>query len=82
MTVPYDLASLEQSLIEEGWTVHAYDYVAPNEIPGRVDKGGYAITLVSPSGDEHHGEGPTRADALRAVADAAGLIPPDGPPLR
>lgn len=81
MTIPYDLATLEHSLLDLGWSVRAQDYVAENEMPGRVDQGGYTITLVSPDGMEHHGDGPTRPEALRLAATAAGVMPDDCPPL-
>lgn len=79
MSTPYDLPSLEQSLLADGWLVHAYDYVARSDTPGRVDLGGYAMTLVSPKGEQHQGSGPTRPDALRAACDSAGVLPKDCP---
>jgi hypothetical protein len=78
----YNLDDLERQLTEQGWTISAQDRVIPQEIPGQVHLGGYTVTLVTTSGQQYTGAGPTRADALRAAATSAGVINPDQPPLR
>jgi len=77
----YNLADLEQELQRQGWTLAADAYVVPQDVPGQVQSGGYRVVLTSPSGDTYAGDGPTRADALRAAAGAAGLLDPDDPNL-
>ncbi len=78
MTSSYNLASLETDLLGTGWTVVAADFVLPQDIPGQVHKGGYQITLTSPTGAQFRGDGPTRSDALRAAAGQAGVLREDG----
>lgn len=74
----YNLSALETELAEQGWTIESNDFVVPQDVPGQVFQGGYQITLVSPSGDAFGGEAATRADALRAAAGRAGVLPDNG----
>lgn len=78
----YNLADLENELDTQGWTVTAHDRVEPQPIPGQVHVGGYTVTLTSPERACFGGYGPTRADALRTAAQAAGLIGADQPTLQ
>jgi hypothetical protein len=78
----YNLDDLERQLTEQGWTISAQDRVIPQEIPGQVHVGGYTVTLMAATGQRYTGDGPSRADALRAAATSAGVIDPDQPPLR
>jgi hypothetical protein len=74
----YDLADLEQHILEQGWTVAAQDFVTEQDVPGQVDKGGYDIRLTDPAGESYSGTGSTRSDALREAAGRAGLLPGEG----
>ena len=78
----YNMADLERELSELGWTINAQDLVCPQELPGRVHIGGYAIALISSAGETFIGNGPTRTDALRTAAENAGVIAPDQPHLQ
>lgn len=78
----YNMADLERELSELGWTINAQDLVSPQELPGQVHIGGYAIALISPTGETFTGNGPTCTDALRTAAENAGVIAPDQPHLQ
>ncbi|MCW2538388.1 MAG: hypothetical protein JWN95_113 [Frankiales bacterium] len=76
-----NLADLEHQLLAAAWTVHAQDFVAPHDIPGQVQTGGYTVMLEAPTGERFTGDGATRSDALRQAVELAGLIEPNEPHL-
>ena len=78
----YNMADLERELSELGWTINAQALVSPQDLPGQVNIGGYAIALISPAGENFTGNGQTRTDALRTAAENAGVIAPDQPHLQ
>jgi hypothetical protein len=78
----YNLADLERELNDEGWVVVGESRITPQATPGQVHIGSYDVVLTSPDGETFSGNGPTRADALRLAAHAAGLIAPDQPHLQ
>ena len=77
----YNMADLERELSELGWTINAQALVSPQDLPGQVNIGGYAIALISSAGETFIGNGTTRTDALRTAAENAGVIAPDQPHL-
>ena len=60
----YNMADLEGELRELGWTIKAQALVSPQDLPGQVNIGGYAIALISPEGENFTGNGPTRCARL------------------
>jgi hypothetical protein len=78
----YNLAVLEERLLERGWTVSAEDHVVSQDIPGQVHRLAYIVTLKGPTGGAATGSGPTRSDALRLAVMRAGLRSAEEPYLR
>jgi hypothetical protein len=76
-----NLADLEHQLLAAAWTVHAQDFVVPQDTPGQVQTGGYTVVLEAPNGERFPGDGATRSDALRKAAELAQLIEPGEPYL-